>query len=174
MTKARLFETSGVTGHLLEHEMLGSGHYSEEGEYQPYREAMRYVKEHQPFDPSDPAPRFANDVHATIADMLGLEDYSQLKFFTAVSSLLDKCHGIDGFFELEDADNPHKVLRVTIDITKNPAKGEDYKADIIITVPRDGLDPKDDKEAFSALVNKTAAAITERLKLQGLPQTVAS
>jgi len=70
------------------------------------------------------------------------------------------------FFELEiNIDNPHKAISVTIDITANPNK-TDYKADLIIQVPKDGLDPKDDKEKFADLVNKTATEIAEEFKKQ--------
>ena len=164
MGRGNFFESTYTTGKIIEQEMLGKGKYTPEGEYQPYREALDYVKEQQPFDASDPNPRFANDVHATVAEMLALEDYSRLKFYTAVGSMLDKCHGVDAFFELEiNPDNPHKVIRVTIDLTANQEKN-DYKADLIVKVPRGGIDPTDDKKAFSELVNKTATEIVEEFK----------
>jgi len=111
MGKGRFFETSGETGHLLESRMLGESTEKETG-YQYYKEAINFVKEHQAWEnPSDPDPRFANDLHATIADKLGIEDYDLLKFYTAVGSALDHYHGIDAFFELEiNPDNPHEIF----------------------------------------------------------------
>jgi hypothetical protein len=136
-------------------------------EYQPYQQALKAVKEIQPGDPSDPKTRFANDLHATICELMGLENYSQLKFYTSVGSSLDHFHGIDGFFELHiDERNPKNTIIVTIDITMNPNKGEQYKADHIITVPTDGLDPKDDKKEFAELVKSTAEQITKLFESQ--------
>ncbi len=166
------YET-GYTGGLVENEMLGTARLEQEKrarakiEYQPYQEALATVRENQPGDPSDPEARFANDLHATIAEILGLEDYNQLRFFTAVGSTLDRFHGVDGFFELQtDHSDPAQVFRVTIDITINPQKGGQYKADHVIEVPTDGLDPKEDKEAFAALVNDTAQQIVRLLESQ--------
>lgn len=57
---------------------------------------------------------------------LGLGDeWSQLRFYTAIGSALDHYHGVDAFFEFGGA-------RVTMDITQNPAKESGYKADFII------------------------------------------
>ncbi|MBU0612384.1 hypothetical protein KKB10_00045 [Patescibacteria group bacterium] len=166
------YET-GYTGGLVENEMLGTAqlergkHARAQIEYQPYQQAIKTVREGQPGDPSDPEARFANDLHATIAEILKLENYSQLKFFTAVGSTLDRFHGVDGFFELQaDPSSSESTIIVTLDITMNPQKGDQYKADHIIEIPTDGLDPKEDKEAFTALVKTTAQQIVKLLEAQ--------
>ncbi|MFA6272264.1 MAG: hypothetical protein WC693_04125 [Patescibacteria group bacterium] len=165
------YREGGYTGKLIEHEMLGVAHLESAArariEYQPYQQALKSAKERQPGNPSDPKARFANDLHATICELMGLEDYNQLRFYTSVGSSLDHFHGIDGFFELSiDENNPADSIVVTVDITMNPNKGDQYKADHIITVPTDGLDPKEDKEAFAALVKSTAEQITKIFESQ--------
>jgi len=95
-----------------------------DGEYRPYREAMDEVRRFQPGDPSDPKCRFANDLHALVALGLDLENWSELKFYTAVGTALDVYHGVDGFFEFRG-----KVA--TIDGTVNPEK-LDGKADVVV------------------------------------------
>ena len=153
----------------MEREMLGELRKGiEKEQYQPYNEALDFVRENQPFDPSDPDPRFANDLHATIADALRLKDYKHLEFYTAVGSNLDQFHGVDAFIEwhTDPENNPKAVQRVTLDITINPQKGESYKADVLIYVPSEGLDPKEDREEFAELVNNTAEEILEKLSHQ--------
>lgn len=81
-------------------------------------------------DPSDPSTKFANDLHAVIAEKLKLEDYSDLEYYTAVNSHLDFC-GVDGFFKLKNKD---KNIRVCFDITgdsefnKNEQRREKIRA----------------------------------------------
>src|SRR6185369_4444565 len=87
-------------------------------------ESMDLVRKNQPCDPSDPDPRCANDLHALIAEKLGLDDFSELKLYTAVGSPLDFWHGIDGFFEFRG-----HVL--TIDLTVNSHK-DSGKANMIV------------------------------------------
>lgn len=73
----------------------------------------------------------ADDLYNTIAIELGLEemdeneDYMDLKFYTAVDSKLDGIFGVDAFF-IYNYTNPEtkeqEEIRVTIDVTTNPAK----------------------------------------------------
>lgn len=117
------------TGTEIEEESLGHVQVSGyNGEHMAYRESMRWVKAHQPkgWDPTDPSPRFANDLHASVAEALGLDDYSELRFYTAVGSPLDYFHGVDGFFE-------YRGKIVTIDVTVDPGKLT-AKADLVVNV----------------------------------------
>ncbi len=161
---------SHVSGSVVEQELLGEigketyGERFKGAEYVPYREAFRMVKESQPFDPADPEPRFANDLHATLAEKLGLEDYSRLKFFTAVSKThLDVFHGIDAFFELTLEDE-HGAVVATIDITTRPK--EAWKADVLITVPDEGFDFKDqeDKKKCAAVIENAVEKLAQILE----------
>lgn len=118
----------GYTGRLLETDMFGerfSGQSGRAAEYKEYEDALEEVKKDYPWDPTDPMPRFANNLHAEVAQELGLEDWSELKLYTAVGSALDRYHGVDAFFEYGDG-------RVTLDVTKNPAKAEGYKPGVMI------------------------------------------
>ncbi len=116
---------SGYTGHLFEREVLGTCLVKWDGTtHLSFSQSMELVRNNQPSDPSDPEPRTINDLHAHIAVSLGLDDWSALKFYTAVGSLLDVKHGVDGFFEFAG-----RV--VTLDLTINPHKDE-WKADMII------------------------------------------
>ena len=124
MGEGRL-ERMSYTGRFFETDNFGESR-SHTTEYMEYAKAVEDVKKNQPWDPTDPQPRFANNLHAEVALELGLkEDWSTLRFYTAIGSALDRYHGVDGFFEFGDA-------RVTMDITQNPAKTSGYKADFII------------------------------------------
>ncbi len=118
----------GVTGHLFEEEAFGCVRSAARanGEYKPYRQALEEVKANQPWDPTDPNVRFANDLHALVALVLGLIDWAELRIYTAIGSDLDRWHGIDAFFEFGGA-------RVTLDVTLNRHKLDyGYKADFIV------------------------------------------
>lgn len=118
----------GYTGGLLEVDMFGERFRKRRGgpgEYKKYEEALKEVKVDYPGDPSDPRERFASDLHAEVAQELGLEDWSELRLYSAVGSSLDYYHGVDAFFEWRDQ-------RVTMDVTRNPAKESGYKADVIL------------------------------------------
>lgn len=154
---------SAYTGRLMEEEALGSPDREKidvlnnpERTYLTYRQAMEAVKKMQPFDPSDPDPPFANDLHTTVAERLGLADYSQLGFFTALGSHLDFFHGVDAFFELRPEKG--RKIEVTLDITKNPLK-DVGRADVLISMPDEGLDPKDDRKMYLKKLEETAKKI---------------
>ena len=75
-------------------------------------ESIMEVKKNQGnWDPTDPNTRFANDLHALVADKMGLDDYSDLKFYKALGGGLDHHWGADGFFEVDGKN------RVFIDLT---------------------------------------------------------
>ena len=120
-------DKGGYTGRMLEADVLVSCRKDEGWDkYMKFNEALNWVKDHQPprWDPTDPETRIANDLHALVAEELGLDDYLGLLFYTAVGSPLDRFHGIDGFFECGGK-------RVTIDVTQNPNKTT-YKADYVV------------------------------------------
>lgn len=159
-----------VPGSEVEQELLGSvqATYFErfkEAPYVPYKQAMAMVKELQPFDPADPEPRFANDLHATVAEKLQLEDYSQLKFYTAVSKThLDVFHGVDGLFEFRYGSGHADTVTVTLDLTTRPK--DSWKADTLITVPDEGFDFTDpqDKKRYRACIDDTAEKIVRAVQ----------
>lgn len=90
----------GYTGRLFEYEVLAVCQAPWDGHsYVPFQKALRLVKTHQPWDPTDPSTRAGEDLHCQVALALGLEDFSELSFFSALGSPLDLFHGIDAVFE---------------------------------------------------------------------------
>lgn len=124
----------GYTGKLLEEEILGHCLHIGEG-YLSYQKSMKAVKNSQPGDPSDPKSRVAGDLFSHVAIALELEDWKQLKLYTAIGSSLDHFHSVDAFFEF-------KGHVVTFDLTMETSKDE-YGADFILqydTIKRGGLE----------------------------------
>ena len=122
--------SNGYTGRLFEEEVLGHCGGSWSG-YMTYHQSLDFVKNNQIWDPTDPSSRTANDLHSHVALELGLEDWSELKFYSALKTPLDLFHGVDGFFEF-------RGTVVTIDVTININK-QKYKADLIFH-PSDDLE----------------------------------
>lgn len=171
-----------LSGGMIEHEVFGSvdkKKYFKEvtgrdpqsekefrkfisNSYINFQEALDLAKRCQSYDNSDPEPRFANDLHAHLAEKIGLEDYSELKLYTAVGSQLDYWHGIDGFFEFK---HEGKTIRVTIDVTSNPQKDK-TKADVLLYIPAEGLDPKLDKVKYSSKIGEAADDILHCLEIK--------
>lgn len=149
------------SGGLLEHELFGANRHEkiargERPSYYSYNQSVEEVEKIQIGDPSDPEAKFANDLHATIAEKLGLEDYTKLSFYNALGTSLDYYHGVDAFFKYKDKEgNTH---RITLDLTKNPNK-DDYKADVILYVNEDDLDFVDHKDRYPKLLDSATNKI---------------
>jgi len=112
-------------------------------------------------DPSDPGPEFANDLHATIAEKLGLDDYSKLEFYTAVDSLLDE-KGIDAFFKLKT--DSQTDLIVTFDLTSNDNKYT-TNSDVLVHVPAGYLlSRKESGKEYSDKIKEVANDIIKKFK----------
>lgn len=73
----------------------------------------------------------AQDTQACVCDELGMEDYSNMRLYTALGSSLDVHHGADAFLEFDDPDCGHQLI--TLDFTKDPIKYlNGHKADVIV------------------------------------------
>ncbi len=123
---------SGYSGQLFEYEVLGRVAKcvnSEDIKYISYRQAIEQAKTTQStdWDPADPPTDVANDLHALVAMKLGIEEWSELKLFSAIGKALDYFHGVDAFFE-------YRGNVCTIDLTLKDKGG--YKADVEVS-PRD-------------------------------------
>lgn len=142
-------------------ELFGKEYYSAFSEDDEKR-AREAVEKMQPWpDPSDPSPEFANDLHATLADKLGLEDYADLEFYTAVNSHLDLYFGQDAFFKIKIGD---KEIIVSLDLTANPDKVSS-KADVIIHVPSDYVvSRKENRSEYLAIISETVDTIIRKMK----------
>jgi hypothetical protein len=132
-----------------------------ENAYLPYQKSMDLVKKMQHSETPGALPTlFAKDLYVAVARKLKIKELAELRYFTAVNSPLDKYHGVDAFFEYLDKEN-NKLIQATLDITTNPEKGEDYKADVIMLVPGDGIDSKVDKKEYLEYINKFAPEIAQ-------------
>lgn len=104
-----------------------------------FRDAMKLTKEYQPGDPRNPGRPFARDLRIEVIDQLGLteeKDMDRIKFYTAIGTPLDRWHGIDGFFEIEQEQGP--PILITLDATTITAeekirRGQEIKADIVVS-----------------------------------------
>lgn len=167
----RVFFDYTITGKTVERELFGDVCNKcdfQQTAYLPYHWALQDARIHQPWDPTDPQPRFANDVHATIAEHFSPLDYSRVCMYTAIRSSLDHHHGVDAFVECHD--NSGTTWRVTLDVTTNPQKiHQACKADVVFLVPRDGLDPRFDRELFAETVNDIAWDVIRKIEAQMQP-----
>lgn len=146
-----------ITGKTVEQELFGrSERLGRTPEYLKYRQAMDLVRKLQPGDPKDPKSDFAYEVFVTVEKLLAIKGEDKLSFYTAIDSLLDHMHGVDGWFELADG------RRVTVDLTTNPNKATG-KADIIFLVPLDGLDRTTDVTQFNAYAQELAQQVAQHI-----------
>ncbi len=162
------WENSGYTGGIAEEELLGkvnTKEYFEQhpdiGTYVPFRDSVEYVKDSQFGDPENPRRFFPRSMlEALRGDEVLKEKVPEAvyKFFTAVGSHLDKRHSIDAFVEcVPDPKHNTVIIRTTLDVTRNTGKAGGYKADIVVLVPHEGVDPKD--ENYPEFVDEYAAMI---------------
>lgn len=143
----------GYTGKLLEEEIFGRCGGPWDGKtFFSFPAGVEYAKNNQPLDwrPSDPEPRFAGDLFATVAGRLGIEDWSELKLYSSVGTPLDIFHGVDAFFE-------YRGGVVTIDVTLNQHK-DVYKADYVVNPETTDLEVVAD--GIVSWLNKRAKAET--------------
>lgn len=142
------------------HEILKE---AKENGYLPFTKAMKLVTEGQRGNPSDPERPFASDLHAMIAEELGLSDYSKLNFFSAIGTALDHFHGVDGFFTYNSpVGSPIIVtLDVSLDLEK---KEENHKADFVIGPFPDAKGPT--RSDYLARLHTLASEIAGEIKRQ--------
>lgn len=136
-------------GKLIESELLGEtkkeiavfDQLHETDSYMKRRQSIEFAKTHQRGDPFNPKRFFPKSLRDGIKqdESLNITSEDQLAFYTAVNSPLDRYHGVDAFFEYK---TDGKYITVTLDVTTNPNK-DSYKADVILAIPSEGLDPSD-------------------------------
>ncbi len=134
-------EKSGYTGGLSESEILTSlpDTWKDEGYFDEAR-SYEWVKKNQPWNPTDPSNKIANDLHFLVAQQLDLENLNDLKFYTALHSPLDIHHGVDAFFEIGDT-------RFTLDFSLKHKI--DHKADYLVN---EDMTTEVGREALSKIV----------------------
>ncbi|MDO8592846.1 MAG: hypothetical protein Q7R92_03720 [bacterium] len=149
------------TGHLIERELFGGAKPEKNAElkdrYVKYRDAVNIAKERQPIHETE----FSISLRSKIGEIMEF-GIDKIKIFTAIGTPLDKYHGVDAFVET-DLSQGRKVV-VTLDVTQNPNKGDNYKADIVFFVPSDGIDQELDKAGYDEIVNEVAQQVVDRIK----------
>ncbi|PJA11208.1 MAG: hypothetical protein CO162_00380 [bacterium (Candidatus Ratteibacteria) CG_4_9_14_3_um_filter_41_21] len=178
---------SGYTGKLLEEELFSKPDIEKSEEERcnifkgikiDFRQFLnKIIKKIQTYeDPSDPEPRFSNDLHAKVAELLELEDYKKLRIYSTIGTYIDRYLGTDAIFEYE-FDNNIMVL-ASLDVTMNKQKGESHKADVVFQWPSSGLDPKEDREEWLKKINEVGTNVFQVLnyykekKLKDLNQNI--
>ena len=117
---------TGLTGRLFEWSVLGKALTTPENllGYLPFKKAMALAKKLTCWNPTDPEPRQANNLHFYVCEALKVEDYSKVRFYSALGTPLDFFHGVDCWIEYDS-----RV--VTIDLTANGHK-DYHKADVVV------------------------------------------
>ena len=115
---------TGVTGGLFQWSVLGRELATTVRGYMPFQKAMTLARRLAVWDPTDPEPNMANTLHFHVCETLGVEDYSLVRFYSALGTPLDWFHGVDCWIEFDG-----RV--VTIDLTINGYKNC-HKADVVI------------------------------------------
>lgn len=146
-------------GRLFEREMLAVCQTGWNGHsYVSFQQALWLVENNQPWDPTDPSTRAAEDLHCQVALALGLEDFTELSFLSALGSPLDLFHGVDGLFEWKGG-------IVTIDLTVDPNK-VNYKADLSSNQIRYRSDviirPEDENDNWQSAGRRIASLLQTR------------
>lgn len=152
----------GLTGGMAEDSILGLvvnamgfQDFKAKGVYMKFREALNFVKSHQPAAPTNPEKRFARDLRSAVAQILNAKNEA-LKFFTAVGSPLDFYHGVDGFITYQHPTCGE--IFATMDVkTYQPEQG--CKANVLIVYPSDDLDidhNAQDLQAWNKIIETAA------------------
>lgn len=107
----------------------------------------------------------STDLRVAVEDALGMTDAEEdLKFYSAVGTIIDHKLGVDAFFELKDP-KTGAYARVTLDATLNKEKQkEGWKADVIVgELPDAGQEADDYLEKVEEIGSDIAAKLQRRL-----------
>lgn len=143
---------TGVTGDLFESRLLSEEQrnrlqakdrdFSQSLEKVPYQhyedalaEAINNTELVSDDESHDPPSRWLNDLHAEIAEALGLEDYTSLRMIPTVGNALDIYHNTDLIIMYQDSSSSEGPIIITADLTLNP-RGKNLRktsVDLLIT-----------------------------------------
>jgi len=170
-------QMSGYTGGLLESEVFGETEINEiekalkslklnpenleeyrKNGYLDYVNSIRFTKlvqkkypDDEEVGPSNPKERFANDIHATLMEELGIEDSEEVLFYSSVKTPLDLKHGVDAFFEIKKKEGDSFLI--TMDVSM---KDKEFQKANVLVIMKDGApDPseKDYEENLKDIAN---------------------
>jgi hypothetical protein len=130
---------TGETGRLFERRILGECIAVAAGEYLTRRNALEAARNGQPPVKTPTRARLERELRSLLDDTVRVR--------TAVGSVADYCHGVDGFIDFNG-------LVVTIDVTINPNK-DAGKADMVVC--------EDDLIDLPALARRIAREFESRL-----------
>ena len=131
--------TTGYTGHLFEEEVLGLNlAVASRDDYLPYATALEVARKGQPPLKTPTRARIERELRSLLGDAVRVR--------TAVHTVLDYKHVVDGFIDFEG-------MVVTIDLTMNPSK-DVTKADFVVC--------EDDLIDIAALAGRIAREFESR------------
>lgn len=110
----------------------------------------------------------STDLRQEVEDALGFEDVNdELKFYSAVGTVIDHKLGVDAFFELKDSESG-AFARVTLDATLNKQKQQEgWKADVIVgELPDAGQEQDEYFSEIGSIGKRISGMLKERLKEQ--------
>lgn len=110
----------------------------------------------------------STDLRQAVEDALGMTDAEEdLKFYSAVGTVIDHKFGVDAFFELKDP-KTGAYARVTLDATLNKEKQkEGWKADVIVgELPDAGQETDAYLEEIDDIGGRIASMLQGRLNDQ--------
>lgn len=164
-------DNRGYTGKILESDYFGSSvikspeareflavHGSpakkggESSVYLQFKKSIEFIKKFYAQDPHNPAKPAANFLFQALAKKLNI-DPVQLSFYSAIDTPLDKFHGIDGFFELEN-------IRISLDVTANPKKEDTDENSNVDVVLHELPDPTKEPAEFTRAIDSYAQELT--------------
>lgn len=159
-------------GEMIQREVFGDMKPKKPGEnfpgpneYVNFKEALKFVRQHQrPGNPENPKEFFPHDLLNYLRADESLKEAmpnAVYRFDTAIGSHLDRFHGVDAIIECKPDPADNRVFVVTLDVTINTSKEGGYKADVIIILESEGLDPTD--ENYKEVVSKYAEEIKDYL-----------
>ena len=174
MAKSDISRGDFYSGRLNERDVFGEFKMTDEARkafrlaanergYVVYNKAVELVRTFSTEDPTNPQKPFAKELRMAVIEALGLEDdedMDRIRFYSAVGTVLDIYHGVDGWIELQLDEEP--AILVTLDVTLNKQK-TDHKADIIV---QEISDPSQDANKFEQDVEHYASQVIERFHEQ--------
>jgi hypothetical protein len=139
--------------------------YIDQGEYLDFEDSLEIARRFTAGDPSEPDSRIASDIHASVADELGIEDYSELKMYSGMQTPLADKHKVHGVLELGKKEDDIRItMNALLDeeqAEKIRERGGNINADILLGgVP----DYKAEKEEYKEYLKNITEEITNKFK----------
>lgn len=147
-----------------------------EDEFEEIAEIVEKSQKREEFI-SDPATNFANDLHASLAIALNLDNFDDLEYYCSTKTHLD-AFAIDAWFKYKyiDENNQEKSIRVFFDLTSKTEKQKkiEYKekedndgtvlSDLILSMPeKERYSRNEDKHYINLFTKKIKEEINKKI-----------